>query len=134
MRFGPHETAAGAPSITPPRFSQSRNAVPSHNTCHIALSAPLRNMSSRLAAHDATVGPDRVSPPRSWKPLQFGGAGGMTTSLMPHIGNWLVAPPGSVSVLVSSIPHWPYAILKKPWSPQPGPHEFLAIQQFSTSE
>jgi uncharacterized membrane protein len=56
--------------------------------------------------------------------------GGKTTCCAVHIGKCRAGPSaGSVSVLVSSMPHWPKAMRKNPFSPQAGPHEFLQIQQ-----
>ena len=53
---GSPRATAGADTITPPRFSQSLQPVPSYHLCHMWLSVPGAKQSSRSGPHDATAG------------------------------------------------------------------------------
>src|SRR6266536_2687119 len=68
-RLSPHETAAGVPSMTPPRSSQPLQALPFHHLCHMWLFWPLTKQSSRFAAHAAAPTPEVSTPPKSSQPL-----------------------------------------------------------------
>src|SRR5215210_3663835 len=69
IRFGPHDTAAGALVSRPPRLSQPLQ--PSwYHLCHIRLSVPAAKMSRRPEAQDEAAGVDVKTPPRLSQPLQ----------------------------------------------------------------
>ena len=115
------EQIAGAPWIWPPSDSHPRQAVPSHQRCQTAESSPRATTSMRFGPHETALGFDVIVPPRPSQPCQPTTVGS-TTPLAVQNGNSV------------SIPAWPYAILKKPPSPQDVPHEFLQIQHPSASE
>src|SRR5919108_67198 len=69
MRFGPHETAAGALVRTPPRLSQPLQPF-SYHLCHMRLSVPRTKTSSLPELHELAPGPDVRTPPRLSQPSQ----------------------------------------------------------------
>ena len=63
MRPDDHDTAAGEPSMPPPKDSQPLQP-PANHLCQSALSAPLTKVSSLSPAHELTAGPAVMMPPR----------------------------------------------------------------------
>jgi hypothetical protein len=111
---GGDDTAERVPPDQPPFASVC-------HLCHTAPSVPRTKTSRRPSSFCSTAMFEVRTPPSEAQPDQTLGA---STSVTPS------APNGPIQL---SIPHSPYAIRKKPCSPQPGPQLFLQIQQLCES-
>src|SRR6266478_4061033 len=97
MRFGPHETAAGAEVMMPPSDCQLPHDEPFHVRCHSALSWPRTKMSVRDAPHDETATAELLIPPT---PVQPAGKAVLITPVPSTPNDHLYAVPLTVMLTV----------------------------------